>query len=355
MAAHDLLLWQAHRTLEDHWFDEKGEPYYQQSARAYIEDARRLVAPGQAAAGVRPAEDAINRPGRLTLGPPGRLALTSEVELPAAWTLAPAPGAYIPPCLPSFCLESSAAVQAAFAGDHASWIADLSGNRAADPIDSVIRRADVLPESDGHPAAPKREQAEVVLHGFFRGQSLEARVQVEIEPIPQRVYYELPPPRGRALSIRADHRLQEQFGPGGGAVAIVLDCSGSMGADETHPQAPRKWDLATRALEKVLRRLPRGTTVSVRAFGQAVGRGKTVGNPEDHIVVVQEPVAWDPDDADLVRSLAARVRRPGAVERDAPGAGHARGEARSRPSARLPHDARPDRRHGQPFRQGSTI
>ena len=47
LATHDLLLWQARRGLEDHWFDEKGEPYYQQFARAYVEDAARLVGPAQ--------------------------------------------------------------------------------------------------------------------------------------------------------------------------------------------------------------------------------------------------------------------------------------------------------------------
>ena len=125
LATHDLLLWQARRSLEDHWFDEKGEPYYQQSARACVEDAARLVGPAQLADGVRPAEDEVNRPGRLTLTAPGPLALTSEPELPAEWTLAAAAGAYVPPGLPSFRLEAGPAVQALFPGDRTGWTIDL--------------------------------------------------------------------------------------------------------------------------------------------------------------------------------------------------------------------------------------
>ena len=54
----------------------EGEPYYQQSARTYVEDAGRLVGPTQLAAGVRPAEDEINRHLRLeidTLRSPARI------------------------------------------------------------------------------------------------------------------------------------------------------------------------------------------------------------------------------------------------------------------------------------------
>ena len=172
----------------------------------------------------------------------------------------------------------------------------------------MIHRADSLPDGDGPAAAPHEDKTEVVLNGFFRGQTPEARAAVAVEPIPERVYYELPPPRTRALSVRADRRLQDQFGAGAGAVAVVLDCSGSMGVDETNPTAPTKLDQAARALETVLHKLPRGTTVSVWAFGQAVGDRKTVNDPENHIAHVRPPAAWDPDDAEQLRGLMARVR-----------------------------------------------
>ena len=81
-----------------------------------------------------------------------------------------------------------------------------------------------------------------------------------------------------------------------------------MGVDESNPQAPSKFQIVTRALETVLRRLPRGTTLSVWAFGQAVGERKTVEKPEDTIKRIQEPVAWDPDDADQMSGLLARVK-----------------------------------------------
>jgi hypothetical protein len=307
LSAHDLLLWQARRTLEDHWFGENGEPYYQKAGLAYVEDARRLVAPAQAARGALPAEEELNRPGRLALGPAGRLALTSETELPFECTLAPEPGAYVPPGLPSFRLEAGPAVTAAFPGGKPYRVADLRAGRSPDPVGAVVGRP-AAADGDGPLAARKREQAEVVLHGFFRGQPLDARVPVEVQPFPERVYYEYPAPRTRAVVVRADRRLQEEFGPGAGAVAIVLDCSGSMGADEKDPKAPTKFDEVARALETVLRKLPKGTTLSLWVFGQAQGGRKSVDAAEDTIRRLQAPVAWDGEDADQVRGLMTRVR-----------------------------------------------
>ena len=49
------------------------------------------------------------------LGPCGGQGNGVEAELPAEWTLAPTPGSYIPPSLPSFRLEASPSVRAAFA------------------------------------------------------------------------------------------------------------------------------------------------------------------------------------------------------------------------------------------------
>ena len=308
MSMHDLLLWQAGRTLEDLWFGENGEPYYQKAGLAYLDDARRLVGPAQAAQSVGPAEEALNRPGRLTLGPAGPLALTSEPELSFECAVAPAAGASLPPGLPSFRLEAGPDVEAAFPDGRPYRVADLRPGRPAEPVAVVVRRADPAADADGPPSAPKRERAEVIVHGFFRGQKMETPVAVDVDPVPARVYYEFPPPRGRAVAVRADRRLREEYAPAAGAVTVVLDCSGSMGPDENNPQAPSKFDVVTRTLETVLRRLPRGTTLSLWAFGQAVGERKTVEKPEETITRVQGPTAWDPDDAEQRAGLMARVR-----------------------------------------------
>ena len=60
----------------------------------------------------------------------------------------------------------------------------------------------------------------------------------------------------------------------------------------------------------VLQKLPRGTTVSLWVFGQAVGADKTVKEAEKTIRRVQEPVEWDPSNPERLRQLMAKVQYP---------------------------------------------
>ena len=149
LSTHDLLLWQTRRTLEDHWFGENGEPYYQKAGLAYLEDARRLVGPAQAAQSVGPVEEELNRPGRLTLAPAGPLVLTSETELSFECALAPATGGTAPTGLPSFHLEADSALKAAFPDGRFYRVADLRPGRPTEPIAAVVSRADAALDGDG--------------------------------------------------------------------------------------------------------------------------------------------------------------------------------------------------------------
>ena len=63
-------------------------------------------------------------------------------------------------------------------------------------------------------------------------------------------------------------------------------------------------------LRQVLQRLPKGATVSLWAFGQATGPGKTVEEAEKTIRRIQDPVTWDPEDANQLRNLMAKVQYP---------------------------------------------
>jgi hypothetical protein len=153
-----------------------------------------------------------------------------------------------------------------------------------------------------------KELAQVKVRGFFRGQVLEEDTPVELHPLASKVYYEFPLPVTRAVAVRTSPQLQAAFGDGTGSIAIVLDCSGSMGSDPKNPTAKTKWDESTQALEEVLAALPRGTTVSVWVFGQAVGAGKTVSNAEDTIARILEPTAWNPENAEQLPALIKKVR-----------------------------------------------
>ncbi len=101
-----------------------------------------------------------------------------------------------------------------------------------------------------------------------------------------------PPPPGGGIVVRADPGLIRGQGLGGGAVAIVLDASGSM-MPASGQQGPSKFQEATEALKAVLTQLPPGTIVSLWTFGKAMSDPKTAEFAERTIARVQKPVAWD--------------------------------------------------------------
>jgi serine/threonine protein kinase len=69
---------------------------------------------------------------------------------------------------------------------------------------------------------------------------------------------------GASIAIRASKEIIDQFGPGSGSIAIVLDCSGSM----LEPKIAPKFPQAKSALVQVLSQVPPGTVVSLWIFSQ---------------------------------------------------------------------------------------
>ena len=111
--------------------------------------------------------------------------------------------------------------------------------------------------------------------------------------------------------MRTTEELRQIYGASSGSIALILDCSGSMGPLEGQAWGPTtKYNEATRALRNVLGQLPRGVTVSLWVFGQAVGSNKTVAKPEETIQQIQAPFTWDPDNAAQLRDLMAKVEYP---------------------------------------------
>jgi len=104
-----------------------------------------------------------------------------------------------------------------------------------------------------------------------------------------------PQPARASLAIEASEEANRQFGGGQGAVAIVLDASGSMGpaAGGTY-SSDTKYAVAVRALADVLGGIPAGTSVSLWTFGKALGSEKTVAAAERTIERVLPPTKWDP-------------------------------------------------------------
>ena len=304
---HDFLLWQAGRTLDEHWFAENdgepnSKPYYQEAGRRYADDAQRMVTSVQ-------IEEAtamlarLKKPDRLVLKNPPPQVLTSERAVQVAAQIEPPAGAKFRPGYAVLRVDSSPQLNAVFNGDGAQWVAELKPQAP-----SVAVPLRITQNVSAVPPSSYQEMARVNAHGFFRGQILEEGTPVELHPLASKVYYEYPLPVTRAVAVRTTPDLQS-FGDGTGSLAIVLDCSGSMGSDPKNPKDKTKWDEALQALADVLKPLPRGTTVSVWVFGQAVGPLKTVEKAEDTIIRLLEPTAWNPEDPEQRHALMKTIEK----------------------------------------------
>ena len=174
--------------------------------------------------------------------------------------------------------------------------------------------------------------------------------------------------------MRTSDAIFRQFGEGTGAIAIVLDCSGSMiGPTATAASGPTP----RQALKQVLKEsVPKGTKLSLWTFSQlpeghrrrrrrAASREATTrrtsssdhddlaATPEQTIMPQRTMAAWDPAQVDEVE----RVARPAqSLLRHPPGRGDG---ARREPDSDLvkarwhEEPARADRRRGQPVRQAT--
>jgi hypothetical protein len=200
-------------------------------------------------------------------------------------------------------VEPGALLNTTFNGEQQAWVAELKPQDASVTIPLHITQNLSTLAVSSH-----KETAQVKVRAFFRGQNIEDDTPVELHPLASKVYYEYPLPLTRAVAVRTTPQLQAAFGDGTGSIAIVLDCSGSMGADPKNPMTKTKWDETTQALGEVLAALPRGTTVSLWVFGHAVGASKTVANAEDTITRLLEPTAWNPEDAKQLPALVKKIR-----------------------------------------------
>src|SRR5262249_23236849 len=98
-----------------------------------------------------------------------------------------------------------------------------------------------------------------------------------------------PPPPAARFAVQTRRELDEHFSGANAAIALVLDCSGSM--DAPVKGGPTRWKAATKALQRVLRNLPRGVTVSLRVFS-----AKEHGRASPGSELVWEAHKWGPDD-----------------------------------------------------------
>jgi hypothetical protein len=299
----DYLVRQARRTQGDLWLDDTGAavPYHRQVAGACLDDAQQIdkaiheIRRDQIAA----IRAGLGQPEEIRLVGPKELIVTSELRggfrygieadnqpdlrngQAAVWFQSQGEG---------FKIEQPASPSRRQA---------LSlGAAAAGPLDVTLAFPRVTPD-----AAATSARSALMEQAYFRGRSVRMETLVQRYPNPSRRIVRTPPPPGGGIFVSADPSAVG--GLGVGAVAIVLDASGSM-RPSPGQQGPSKFQEAAQALKGVLSHLPQGTVVSLWIFGEALGQAKTADTAERTIRRVQKPIAWEPTMLDsLVKEVAA--------------------------------------------------
>ncbi|QDV69960.1 hypothetical protein Poly24_36790 [Rosistilla carotiformis] len=191
-----------------------------------------------------------------------------------------------------------------------------AGQRVCRPLCdlSKMKNAAQATEADGLIVHLERREgttpasANVQVHGYFRGRRITAPLPVTIAQTPDVHIVQNPKSLGGQIAIRSDapnHHATD------GAITLVLDCSGSMGADRGQVFGPdTKYAHAVTAIESLLKDLPSGVKLSVWTFGQAVGETKTVQPAERSIRRIQAPIVWDPRDRSLRQNLIDAISYP---------------------------------------------
>lgn len=306
---HDLLLWLAERTWNDHWYDADPKaikPYYRDAGQRFASDAADLVARSADAARIQKLLEGTDR---LRLdGPPG-LVLTSEPSKDVSYRVSaegePPPG--LPVIRPE--PDSDIQVEGGTAGYRlAPW--RTGGDRVGFTVfNPTIRDA----ERDPKLTVPRLTRSRFTVSGMFRGQHFASVTDVELHPRPDMVAIGPPPadPPAASLAVRASGDIIQRYGEGHGSIAIVLDCSGSM-----IKPVESKFTDAKNALTKVLEDIvPRGTTVSLWTFSQLPGdvvrpfvNDPIVLEPERTINLLRPPSRWDPGQAGMLAGQLNQLR-----------------------------------------------
>jgi hypothetical protein len=319
-----LLDRQAERTIEDHWFDDALDPrpYFRLAATAYLDEQLPLSpdlrsVERHSARGHRLLRFLDER-DELTVRFPASGPVVGTAEEPAVvrplvryrppdplhrnWEPARDPGSL------AYWLEVP--------GDPASGGGPVVSRRQLNPLPDPPSEPTPVAEflrlwglGFGLPApaeattlppvtlqtseiGPAANPSQVILRARFRGRILERSHDLALWPVPDVVVDETPPPPGR-VAVRAAPGVRARFGDSPGAVAVVLDCSGSMGARAGESRS--KYDVAVDAVLEVLGRLPEGTGLSVWVFGADVP-GERLTTPEDTVRRVRPLAPWRKQD-----------------------------------------------------------
>jgi len=261
------LVFQATRTFADHWYGEGDTCYYQLAIQRLKGDATSLVA------AFPPADD----PFQSLLEKEKLFPVVPELPMRIAITDEPKPTVRLP-----FTANPIPNVE----GVSVFWI----DPKARTPICTIpgcaVLSHNLTRPAPPQPLTPKAQSENLAVAGFFRGRSFNASTPVDFYAVPDSTAVNVPLPQTVSIAVRADVRATKLYGYGTGAIAIVLDCSGSMGRNPKDPFSVGYYPEAVDALAKLLNELPRGTIVTVWTFGQRMPDAKS---PEETIHELLQP------------------------------------------------------------------
>ncbi len=315
---HDLLLEQAGRAWADQWWwykptDSEGRPYYAVATDALVTAANDLAEHGVKDKGFRKPRlqrvaDARTKlqETKLEAVPdgPATLALTTENTFPVAWRITTGNG--IPrEAVPMVRVLPSRGVEPAKTGESLETRRPLVdwGTRE---VRAELRAPELVKAARDpyhHPEQPARS-ASAQLKLFYRGRPVEPTTRLDLYLGADTVIFRHPPPPNARLAVRADEDIPR------GAVAIVLDLSGSMESPVRGNAGPTKIEAAREALDKLLRRLGPGTLLGVWVFGDKTGQDNVTESAAHTRVDVLRPLGpWEPSQRGPLLD-AVRQRKP---------------------------------------------
>lgn len=299
----EYLLWQAQRTWQDHWYSQSSDqtPYYQSAGQAMLADAKRIAPKLEYLSDVEKSYAEVDDWG---IDAKSQGALTSEQPLTLAFTLSPGTVSFQPQGYAALHWSVQEPLQVAPNSVSPPHLAAWPVKRQPVTMPATVE----VDTSTQNTNAAEHATPTIALGAYFRGRRVERSVPIEVYLRPEILARTALRPRDAHLVTVASHELQHRYGEGQGAIAIVLDCSGSMGSKPGQPFTPQtRYAQATAALDNVVRGIPPGTQVSVWLFGQAQGPQKTVAEAEKTIRCVRKLAPWTPQDAD---ALLKQVTHP---------------------------------------------
>lgn len=158
----------------------------------------------------------------------------------------------------------------------------------------------VTPVAEIGTRGPENKKSEVAVKAYFRGHEAATTTPVTIYGEPDLIVVK-PERVGHAkVAVQSTPSVLARYAKENVAISLVLDCSGSMTSKATNTNITR-WKAAKNALRDVLKELPRGVSVSLRAYSaQEMIKGDLQNDPEmwtkNELIWKSHP--WDPDDID---------------------------------------------------------